>query len=61
MQTARVLDRAVGRSETIAGRLRAIAVVLLGITVVYLVGFVNIPRAHNATHDTRHATGFPCH
>jgi len=25
------------------------------------VGFAPIEVIHNATHDTRHSTGFPCH
>ncbi len=39
----------------------AVAVLLFGVFVLYGVGFSTIPAAHNATHDTRHANGFPCH
>ena len=56
-----VFDRATGRSDAISDRWPAAGLILLGITLVYLVGFLNSPQAHNATHDTRHATGFPCH
>jgi cobalt transporter subunit CbtB len=31
------------------------------VTILYFVGFSNFPKAHNAAHDTRHASGFPCH
>jgi len=34
---------------------------LLGLFVVSVVGFTHIPAVHNATHDVRHAMGFPCH
>lgn len=34
---------------------------LFGLVVLYSVGFLPVSAAHNATHDTRHANGFPCH
>jgi len=37
------------------------AMILLGATLVLAVGFAPLAEVHNATHDTRHATGFPCH
>ena len=45
----------------ISQRLPALAVLLFGFVVVYAVAFSSLPRAHNAAHDTRHASGFPCH
>ncbi len=51
------LVRPVGLAE----RLPALLVLLLGLVVVYSVGFSPFTRAHNAAHDTRHANGFPCH
>lgn len=38
-----------------------LAAALLGLTVLIAVGFAPIEVIHNATHDTRHSTGFPCH
>jgi cobalt transporter subunit CbtB len=32
-----------------------------GMLVVYGAGFANSSAVHNATHDTRHAFGLPCH
>lgn len=49
------------RAWAIADRLPALAVVLFGLIVLYAVGFSEIPAAHHAAHDTRHANGFPCH
>lgn len=41
--------------------LPAMGAVLLGGALVLAVGFAPMPSVHNATHDTRHATAFPCH
>ena len=49
------------KTLSLAGRLPAIAVLAFGIVVLYCVGFSASSVAHNATHDTRHAHGFPCH
>lgn len=38
-----------------------LAAALLGLIVLIAVGFAPIEVIHNATHDTRHSTGFPCH
>lgn len=43
---------------------RALAVsfaALLGVFVIGGVGFSHISAMHNAAHDVRHATAFPCH
>ncbi len=39
----------------------ALSMMLLGAVPVLAVGFTPLTEVHNATHDTRHATGFPCH
>jgi cobalt transporter subunit CbtB len=46
------------RSDTLAA---AVFAALLGSFVIWAVGFSHIDIAHNAAHDTRHSTGFPCH
>lgn len=48
-------------SITIADRLPVFAVLLVGLVMLYSVGFSSMSPVHNATHDTRHANGFPCH
>lgn len=50
-----------GNEAAVAGRLPALAVLAIGLVLVYCTGFAASPVAHNATHDTRHANGFPCH
>jgi len=34
---------------------------LLGLGVISLAGHVQASALHDAAHDVRHATGFPCH
>lgn len=33
----------------------------LAVVVIYGAGFLQTSIAHNAAHDMRHASGFPCH
>lgn len=33
----------------------------LGLTLLLMVGHVQGESLHDAAHDMRHATGFPCH
>jgi cobalt transporter subunit CbtB len=48
--------------ETPASRALAITfAALLGMFVIGGVGFSHISAVHNAAHDVRHATAFPCH
>jgi cobalt transporter subunit CbtB len=46
------------RSET---RIAAALAGLLGLFLLWGVGFSQIPVLHNAAHDTRHSLAFPCH
>jgi cobalt transporter subunit CbtB len=34
---------------------------LFGVLIVFVAGFASPTFLHNATHDTRHAFGLPCH
>jgi len=36
-------------------------VALLGVTVLFAASSARSDALHNAAHDVRHATGFPCH
>jgi cobalt transporter subunit CbtB len=43
-------------------RLAAAAIAaLLGLGVIWGLGFSHVPALHNAAHDTRHSMAFPCH
>lgn len=46
------------RTDALKGALMA---ALLGVVMVWGVGFSHIEAVHNAAHDTRHANAFPCH
>jgi len=48
-------------STTRIGKLPALAAIAFGLLVVFAAGFANSSALHNATHDTRHAFGLPCH
>ena len=61
MQTQAVLDREGVRYWTRLELWPALGVLLFGVVVLYTVSFSPLPFAHNATHDARHANGFPCH
>ena len=41
--------------------LPAILVAVLGVTLITLTGHVQAGALHDAAHDVRHATDFPCH
>lgn len=50
------------RSLSISQRVAAgLSALFLGSFIVFGVGLAADSRLHNAAHDTRHATGFPCH
>jgi cobalt transporter subunit CbtB len=42
-------------------RTAALGAMLLGCAMLFLVGFAPLPAVHNAAHDTRHSSAFPCH
>ena len=61
MQTSIAVPAVNTKVWAISERLPALAVLFIGFVVVYAVGLSSLPRAHNAAHDARHASGFPCH
>lgn len=61
MQTSAVLNPVNTRVGAIAVPWPALSVLLFGLVMLYSMGFSTFTRAHNAAHDTRHASGFPCH
>jgi cobalt transporter subunit CbtB len=61
-----VKTSAIGVKTTAVGvaassRTAALSAILLGTAMIFLVGFAPIPAVHNAAHDTRHSSAFPCH
>lgn len=39
----------------------AIVAFVLGLGLIYAVGFTPMESVHDAAHDSRHALSFPCH
>jgi cobalt transporter subunit CbtB len=46
------------RSTTLVGAMMS---AVLGLVIIWGVGFSHIDVFHNAAHDTRHSNAFPCH
>ncbi|MBO9433660.1 MULTISPECIES: CbtB domain-containing protein [Ruegeria] len=44
-----------------ASFLPAVFAVVLGLGIITVTGHVQASGLHDAAHDVRHATGFPCH
>jgi cobalt transporter subunit CbtB len=42
-------------------RMLGVLILSLGLGLVFLVGFAQLSVAHNAAHDVRHSSAFPCH
>jgi len=59
-ETSSIKQHAISAS-THAKTSQVLGAALLGLMVLMAVGFAPIEVIHNATHDTRHSTGFPCH
>ena len=47
------------RSQT--GLLPVLFAALLGASLLFVAGHAQSASLHDAAHDMRHATGFPCH
>ena len=41
--------------------IQILSAAILGMAMLYGVGFASMGVAHNAAHDARHAFAFPCH
>ena len=48
-------------STLLTGVSAALVVAVMGIALMVVTGHVQAATLHDAAHDVRHATGFPCH
>jgi cobalt transporter subunit CbtB len=48
-------------AKSASGVLSVVFVALIGATVLFVAGHAQSATLHDAAHDVRHATGFPCH
>lgn len=46
---------------TTTSNVASISAIFFGVVLILAIGFSPVEAVHNATHDNRHATGFPCH
>ncbi len=48
-------------SLSVPGYMAIAAAALMGLGIVVFAGHLQAATLHDAAHDVRHATGFPCH
>ncbi|MHA6346907.1 CbtB domain-containing protein [Roseivivax sp. CAU 1761] len=59
--TTQTIDRSQAADAARTGLIPAIAAALIGLGVIVAAGHLQAGPLHDAAHDMRHATGFPCH
>lgn len=59
MQNTQTIQKS--KSPAISKNGEILAAAILGAMIFLIVGFAPMQVLHNAAHDTRHATVFPCH
>lgn len=55
------LQQTVEASKPVARPIQVFAALMLGMSMLYIAGFMESSTVHNAAHDMRHTIGFPCH
>ena len=55
------IDTLESASVSSTKNLQLLAAAVLGMVILFGVGFAPMDMAHNAAHDTRHSVAFPCH
>ena len=48
-------------SSSPTGLMSAMLAMIIGVGIIAVTGHVQAAALHDAAHDVRHATGFPCH
>ncbi len=49
------------RSQVGATVMAILAAAFIGLSMIFVAGHLQAETLHDAAHDMRHATGFPCH
>ena len=60
-ENAQVTREIAHRSGHLGAIWPAAVAAMLGLTIIYVVGFAGSHVIHNAAHDARHSLNFPCH
>lgn len=55
------LTKSSGRDTTVSTLIAVVTVAALGLFLLVVAGQAQSATLHDAAHDVRHATGFPCH
>lgn len=58
MMTTTTSTRASEKTSTL---LSVLGMAMLGLVILFAAGHAQSATLHDAAHDVRHATGFPCH
>lgn len=61
MQAALIADTGARTGADAAAVAPALMAAVLGMLMLWGVGFSPVSAVHNAAHDVRHSAGFPCH
>ncbi len=48
-------------TKSVARPVQIFAALMLGMSMLYIAGFMQSSAVHSAAHDMRHTIGFPCH
>lgn len=48
-------------TDSRTGLMSAVFAMIIGVGIVAVTGHAQAAALHDAAHDVRHATGFPCH
>lgn len=54
-------SRAITAPQSATATFSIVATLLIGLGLTVLAGHLQASTLHDAAHDVRHATGFPCH
>ncbi len=61
MHKERTINTETVATGNMAARLPAVVALMFGVFLVFGAAFAQMPAAHNAAHDVRHAFSVPCH
>ena len=61
MNTTDARAIALPQTKSASTTLSILAAGLIGLGIIAVAGHVQAATLHDAAHDVRHATGFPCH
>ena len=61
MKTTQAHAIAAPQTKSASSTLSILAAAMIGLGIISVAGHVQAATLHDAAHDVRHATGFPCH